>query len=273
MSRSQSQREHGGPPRRTSGARLRAGYGLLSTRPLHILVFLSPLIILYELGSVLYLSDSHGALIETIRAWKILSSFFEAFGVVGFYLPGVALATVLLIWHFFERDRFAVRPAVLMGMAMESVGWVLPLLVLTVLLQRALPGDGVPPPAAGAPAQALMEMTWQARLTISLGAGIYEELLFRMILIAIVHFLAVDLFRLREGLGRSLAVLVSAGAFALYHDVGLPGGGIDPGALLYFLLAGVYFAVLYLFRGFGIVVGVHAVFDVFVLIFARGSGA
>lgn len=266
-----SQREQG-RSRRTSGARLRAGYGVLSTRPLHILAFLSPLILLYELGSFLYLSDSHGAMIETIRAWKILSGFFEAFGVVGFYLPGVALATVLLIWHFFERDRTAVRPVVLAGMAMESVGWVLPLLMLTVLLQRALAGDAPLPPAAGAPPQALLEMTWQARLTISLGAGLYEELLFRMILIAVVHFLAVDLFRLGEAAGRTAAILVSAGAFALYHDVGAPAGGIDAAALLYFLLAGVYFAVLYLFRGFGIVVGVHAMFDVFVLLFAPGPG-
>jgi membrane protease YdiL (CAAX protease family) len=254
------------PPSRTSGARLRGGYGVLSTRPLHILAFLSPLILLYELGSILYLSDDHGALIETIRAWRMLSAFFEAFGVAGFYLPGVALATVLLIWHFLERDRCAVRPAVLAGMLMESIGWVLPLLVLTVLAQRLLPGNPVPGPAAGTPMQALQAMSWQAKTTISIGAGLYEELLFRMILIAGVHLILVDMCKSGEVLGRTAAVLVSTAAFALYHDVRLSGGGVNIAALLHYLIAGLYFALLYLFRGFGIAAAVHALFDILVLI-------
>jgi hypothetical protein len=254
------------PPARTSGARLRGGYGVLSTRPLHILAFLSPLIVIYELGSILYLSDSHGTLIETIRAWRMLSGFFEAFGVAGFYLPGVALATVLLIWHLLERDRCAVRPAVLVGMFMESIGWVLPLLVMTVLAQRMLPGDSVPPAAAVAPPETLQALSWQARATISIGAGLYEELLFRMILIAGVHLVLVDLCKSGEVLGRTVAVLVSTAAFALYHDVRISGGGVNVGALLHYLLAGLYFAVLYLFRGFGIAAAVHAMFDILVLI-------
>lgn len=258
------------PPARTSGARLRGGYGVLSTRPLHILAFLSPLIVIYELGSIMYLSDSHGALIETIRAWKILSGFFEAFGVAGFYLPGVALATVLLVWHFLERDRCAVRPAVLVGMLMESIGWVLPLLVLTVLLQRLLPGNPPPAPAVGAPVQALQALSWQAKLTISIGAGLYEELLFRMILIAGVHLVLVDMCKAGELLGRTVAVLVSTAAFALYHDVRISGGGVNTAALLHYLLAGLYFALLYLFRGFGIAAAVHALFDILVLILLPG---
>jgi hypothetical protein len=255
------------PPARTSGARLRGGYGVLSARPLHILAFLSPLIIVYELGSILYLSDHHGAMIETIRAWKILSGFFEAFGVAGFYLPGVALATVLLLWHVLERDRWAVRPAVLLGMLMESIGWVLPLLVLTVLVQRLLPGgEGAIQPAAGASGQALLDMPWQARLTISIGAGLYEELLFRMILIAGVHLVLVDLCRSGETIGRMAAVLISTAAFAFYHDVRLADGTVNVAAVAHYLLAGLFFAILYLFRGFGITASVHALFDILVLI-------
>lgn len=253
------------PPARTSGARLRGGYGVLSTRPLHILAFLSPLIAVYEFGSIYYLSDSHGALIETIRAWKMLATFFEAFGVAGFYLPGVALATVLLIWHFLERDRCAVRPGVLVGMLMESIGWVLPLLVITVVAQQLLPGH-TPAPAVGAPIQTLQALPWQARLTISIGAGLYEELLFRMILIAGIHLLLVDLCKFGELLGRTAAVLFSTAAFALYHDVHFSGGGVNYAALLHYLVAGLYFALLYLFRGFGITAAVHALFDIFVLI-------
>ncbi len=264
MARGQLQIGEVRPPARTSGARLRGGYGVLSTRPLHILAFLSPLILLYELGSIFFLSDSSGQLVETIRAWKILAGFFEAFGVAGIYLPGVALVTVLLVWHFLERDRWAVRPAVLAGMFMESIGWVLPFLVLTVLLRRALP-DHVLPAAAGSTPD-LLAMPWQAKLTISIGAGLYEELLFRMILIAGVHLILVDLCKSGELIGRAVAVAVSTVAFALYHDVRLPGGGVNAGALLYYLVAGLYFALLYLFRGFGITAAVHALFDIFVLV-------
>lgn len=233
-------------------------YAQASKSPLHVLVFLLPLVIAYEIGSALYLSGAHGAPAETIRATKILSRFFESFGAVGLYLPGVALVAVLLIWHILERRPWRVRIPVIGLMAAETVGWTTALLILLALI-----GAAVGPAPLLAAQVDLASQPWQARLTLSIGAGIYEELLFRMILIAAVHFVLVDALRLSEGAGQVGAVLVSAVAFALYHD--LSGSDLSARFAAYFA-AGVFFGALYLGRGFGLVVATHALYDVAVLL-------
>lgn len=285
--RSSASSSGGGPSRSSAplwprgsaaGPRGPRTYAYLSTRPLHILVFLLPLVILYETGSAFYLVDPSSGMGETIRARSLLAQFFEAFGAVGLFLPGVALVTVLLVWQVLTRDSWRVRWPVPAGMFMESCVLMLPILVLSAVVNRLAIGPGREIAAAlvgGAGAgsgggvgagHGLLELPWQARLTISIGAGIYEELLFRMIGIAAIHMVLVDVARVKEGIGRALAVIISAAAFALYHDISSPSGQTDLWRAVFYLGAGLYFGVVFLFRGFGIVVGAHALYDVMVLV-------
>lgn len=241
------------------------GYLWLSMRPLHILIFLLPLIALYELGSIIYLSDPGHGLIETIAARNILSGFFEAFGVATFYLPGIALLVVLLIWHVLVNDRWTVDLRVLGLMAMESVLWMLPILVLgKVIAPQTIPAAFIPA------AENIHTLDLGARVTLSVGAGIYEELLFRLIGIAAVHFVVVDLLRLKGPIGYIAAAIASAAAFALYHDIHTPQGLVIWPLLGFYFAAGLYFAILYIVRGFGIVVATHALYDVVVLVVLLG---
>lgn len=240
-----------------------AEYLDLSRRPLHVLVFLLPLLIAYELGAIVYLSsaDEHAA--ATIAARRMLAAFFDTFGVVGLHLPAAALVTVLVLWHVLERDRWIIRPPVLLGMALEACIWTVPLALMAVLLVGS--GDGPkPPPAAASLAQNIYELPWQARLTISAGAGIYEELLFRMIGIAAVHALLADVMRVKEVIARVAAVAVTAVAFMVYHGVGA--GSLPPEVSAFYLLSGVYFGTLFLIRGFGLAVAVHALYDTLALV-------
>lgn len=236
------------------------GYLWLSKRPLHILVFLLPLVIAYEAGSIVYLSGTDGRTIETIGARGMVAAFFESFGVASIYLPGIALVVVLLIWHLLERDRWAVRGRVLLGMPFESALWALPLLVLGLLI--------APQPAPAMPGDP-HSLSLGARLTLSVGAGIYEELVFRLIVIAAVHLVAVDLLRLKPALGWAIAIVLSSAWFAWYHDIA-PGGNLDLGLAAFYFAAGVYLAVLFVVRGFGIVVAVHAIYDIVVLTVLSG---
>lgn len=247
-------------------------YAYWSTRPLHVLVFLLPLVIAYEIGSAVWLGAGTDAA-ATIRAEGLLASFFKLFGASGLYLPGVVLVVVLALWHLFSRDSWRVHFSVLLGMMVEAVIWSIPLLVLGQIMQRAFEmGPAVlaatAPVAAPAPAvsHGLATMSMGARATISVGAGLYEELLFRLVGIALLHAVAADLLRIRDGAARVIAVIGSAVAFALYHDVWLPAGGVDPGALAIFVVAGIYFGTVYVLRGFGIVVAVHALYDLAVLV-------
>jgi len=233
-------------------------------RPLHMLAFLAPLVVLYELGSIRYLTTSEAGERQTILAERLLGEFFELFGAVGLMLPGAALLTVLLIWHVLLGDRWRIRPGVLGGMALESFAWTMPLLVLAAVHSGA--AERVAAAAAPDPAAGLASLEWQARLTIAIGAGLYEEMLFRLVLIALLHTVFADLLRFGQGIAAALAVAGAAVAFGLYHDTTLPTGGTDWPKLLFLTAAGGYLGAVYILRGFGIVAGTHAVYDIMVLV-------
>lgn len=265
------------------GAAGRAGtddYWTLSSRPLHSLVFLLPLVLLYEIGALLSLTDAHAGVQETIRAKKLLDLFFHTFGVAGLLVSGLAMLLVLFFMHVLSRDRWSVKPWVVVGMLLEAALWALPLMVFGAIFQRAsamidpagalasLP-VATPPALLGGPdaaGSALLEKSLLARATIAVGAGIYEELLFRLIGVALLHLIAKDILRSREGVARVVAVVGTAAAFAVYHDVAKAGGAVDWGALLFFFTAGVYFGTIYVARGLGIVVAAHATYDLIALV-------
>ena len=104
---------------------------------------------------------------------------------------------------------------------------------------------------------------WLGDVLLSMGAGIYEELLFRLIGIAMLHMILVDLLALPEHWGAIGAVIGSAIGFAMYHFPSFT--DVRLGLGLFYTVAGVYFALIYVTRGFGIVVGTHALYDVLVV--------
>ncbi|MBL8763761.1 MAG: CPBP family intramembrane metalloprotease [Phycisphaerae bacterium] len=254
----------GAPSLLGSVGRTSADYWVLSSRPLHSLLLLLPLVGLYELGSWLWLRDAGARTLQTIRAKRLLAEFCETFGVGGLVLPGLILLVVLLIMHVLSRDPWRVRPMVLATMVVEAFAWTLPLLVLGGMMQRA--GALAATDAEGS----ILALSWPARATLALGAGLYEELLFRMIGLALVHLILADVLGTPERWARVLSVAVSALAFSLYHDVSLPGGGANVALVVFYMAAGVYFGIVYLMRGFGVVAATHAVYDLLVLVLLRG---
>lgn len=238
-------------------------YAQQSTRPLHVLAFLLPLIILYELGTAKYLT--HPGVVDTIGARGMIRQFFSAFGPASFYLPGIMLTGVLVLWHLLVKDRWKLNATTLLGMFLESTLWVLPLIVFGQLL---LGGQHVPAALAAddSASRTWTDLNWQSRVTLAIGAGIYEELLFRLIMVTGLHFLLVDLFRLSHAVGSLIAALASAIAFAFYHNSIFANGQVNLYVLGFYIGAGLYFAGLFLKRGFGIVVGTHAVYDIVVLV-------
>src|SRR5207244_54270 len=89
-----------------------------------------------------------------------------------------------------------------------------------------------------------------------LGAGIYEEALFRLLLFSALVWLfrAVDFPALWAVL---LSALVSAAAFAVAHNLGDHGERFNSYVFLFRTVAGLYFTLLFHLRGFGIAVGAH----------------
>ena len=232
----------------------RDDYLTRSREPLQILVFLAPLIVAYELGAAYFLAGEAGGYAEDIRAHRLLADFFRAFGVGGFYLPGIALAVVLLVWQVIGKNRWRVSGPALGGMLLESAVWTIPLLVLAQALSGLRAEDAVP--LAGT--SEIESLPLGARAAIAIGAGLYEELLFRLVAIALVHLLVADLLGAPARVADVIAVLTAAVAFALYHE--------DATNFLFYTTAGVFFGGLFIARGLGIVVATHAIYDLVVLL-------
>lgn len=253
-----------GPPK------LHRTYTERSKSPLIILVFLAPMILLYEIGSVLYLSPAHldgdQTAVKDIKAHKLLSDLFDLLGTGGIVLPAFLLVAILVIQHVLRRERVRISPQTLLLMWLEAIIWTIPLIVLGQLLFRLLGGDSVPI-AAAAPAQhpteTLNSLSIGARGTIALGAGLYEEFVFRMIGIALLHAILHDALRVKNRIAAVLALIVTSLLFAWYHA---PTEGMISAHAGFYTAAGMFFGFLYLTRGLGIAVAVHVLYDLAVLI-------
>ncbi len=241
-----------------------------------MLVFLLPLIIIYEVG----LAMRHEELAGTggVRAWNLLAGAMEALGVapstvVGYSLPAAIIIVVLLLWHVLEKRPWRLKPLVPTLMLAEAVAWMVPLLLFAGVVTRlSEPAPAATPtlaqPLVPASLEALGHLSWQARLVIAIGAGLYEELLFRLALLALLHAVLADLCKLGPRAVVAISLPVSALAFMAYHDVWTASGawGLDPWPALLYFAGGLYLGAVYLLRGFGLAVGAHACYNTTVLV-------
>lgn len=101
-------------------------------------------------------------------------------------------------------------------------------------------------------------------LVISLGAGVHEELVFRLGMMGVGASLL-----MRVGLNRRLAILLcavgSAFAFALAHHVGAAGEAFEISLFVYRLIAGLVFAAIFYYRSLAHAVYSHFLYDFYVL--------
>jgi membrane protease YdiL (CAAX protease family) len=236
------------------------GYLRRSELPFASLVFLLPLIVLYEVGTRHFATDPFAQTEQRIIAFKLMQDFFRLFGASGRYLPALAIGGILLAWHIARNDPWRVHPATLVGMSIEGLLWALPLLAGGIVGFHYL---GVTTAPSDVP-------NWKALLVLSVGAGIYEELVFRLVAFSILSFLLIDVLAVRKSLAYLLMLAVAALAFSLYHYLG--NEGFDPQTFAFRTAAGLYFGLIFLYRGFGVTAYSHAAYDVCVVllkVFAR----
>ena len=95
------------------------------------------------------------------------------------------------------------------------------------------------------------------------GAGVYEELLFRLMLLPLA-MAAVGLAIASRSIKIAAALIITSVLFAAAHYLGPYGDHFDVASFSFRALAGIFFAVLFIFRGFGIAAGTHALYDMLV---------
>ncbi len=244
-------------------------YWAATQHPWACVLFVAPLLACYEIG----LSLVHAAPAEAQRsgADSWLRALLQSLGIAPQYGAPALLLVVLVAWALWRRgDRPREILGVWIGMAVESAAFALGLLLLSHLLLPALQtlggllestlSRGVRLYLASAVTTAAAP--WE-QIIGYLGAGIYEETLFRLLLFS--GLVAVAVFVGVPGrAGAFLSAAVSALLFAGAHNLGPEGEPFQLAVFLFRVLAGLYFTGVYYWRGFGIAVGAHAGYDVLV---------
>jgi len=236
-------------------------YWQASRAPRYTLLFALPLLAFYQILAVLLSTGP-----RSIRngADVILQGLFVA--VAGRWGPLLFMICLIggglwLVARDIRAHGSRLRGRVFLGMLGESLALALAfgivvggitsgVIGLLQTLALASPGD----------------LTWWTRLMVSLGAGIYEELLFRVLLVTALAATARALFGWTPVAAGVAATVLGAAIFSAFHYLGPYGDRLQVYSFVFRMIAGLFFSALYLLRGFGITAWTHALYDVSLLI-------
>ncbi len=241
----------------------RTSYWQVSRAPRYSLLFALPLLVFYQ---VLALRLAHGERSVRNGADVILQALFTA--VAGAWGPPLFMVCLMgaglwLVTRDMRAHGSRLRSRVFAAMLGEAIALALTFGflvgsvtsgVLGMLQTLAVPGGG-----GG-------EMDWWTRLMVSLGAGIYEELLFRVLLVGALAATARALLGWRPLTAGVAATLAGAAIFSAFHYLGPYGDRWQLYSFAFRMVAGLFFSGLYLARGFGITAWAHALYDVLLLV-------
>jgi hypothetical protein len=246
-------------------------YADRTSRPVYALVYLLGFLVLFLIGTFLIqpatLSQSLAEPQVRVVAFIWVQNIMEY---LGFSTRAALIATpmvvvvILLTLQVTSKTPWRVKPGDFLLMTGECLLLSIPLIVLSLLLNRG----GVQPNAAIAAPNAPAQHQLLVDMVTGIGAGIYEELIFRLVLICLLMLLFQDAFGLEKKPSIVLSVMISAVLFSIHHHFFFANGRFYQGdtftlgKFIFRAMAGVYFAALYAVRGFGITAGTHAFYNV-----------
>ena len=168
---------------------------------------------------------------------------------------------VWLVVRDLRANRRDLRAPVFGLMLAEAVGLAL---VFGVIVSAVT--SGLVRPAAMMLQAPVSALGFGTRLMLSLGAGLYEELLFRVLLVGTFAWAGRRLLGLRPLVAGLVAALFGAVIFSAFHYVGPYGDPFGVYSFVFRTIAGLAFSALFLLRGFGITAWTHALYDAFLLL-------
>ena len=228
--------------------------------PKNCLFLLLPMVILYEIGTKIYATDVHHNTETRILAFDRLMEWLnilaQRFDKSYRLIPVWTIPTILLISHLARKDRWNWKPnfTVIGCMMLEGIALCLPLFLMDAFFKTYVPLIGRGIESNGG---------YKELLVLCVGAGLYEELLFRMLALGLTSIILMDLLQLKSVWTTRVIVVLSAMAFAMYHY--RVWGGTESFSyqtLAFRTGAGIYFGTLFFKRGFGVTCFTHASYDI-----------
>ena len=212
-----------------------------------------PLLVIYEILIVLSQSRYWG-IRNAADVW--IRTFLMAFDLqaqhITFVLIGISLALIPIAKSRARGIKLKANYFALMFA--ESLAFSL---VLGVVLQSILRMGRL---SSGGPGSGLMQ-----NLALSVGAGLFEEIIFRVLLLNLLFLLLSPLFK-KKVVSAVVAVLLASFLFSLSHYVGTMADTWQLYSFMFRWAAGLLFTVLYFIRGFAITAYTHALYDIWVLV-------
>lgn len=222
-------------------------------------MFTLPLFAIYEI-MVLFLSRDQ---LNTLRngADVLLRQFLGLFGFWGIYVLSVVFIFGFIVVFLRQKKTWrvtSVRGDYLLRMLAEGAFWGF---VLYLFLKFG-PSLLMFPSGRDVSQQVIL----------AIGAGLYEEFVFRVLAINSVALLLSVVFLWTKIWRVLVAVIISAGLFSAFHFVGSFADSFALPLFLYRVFGGVLLGGLYVARGFGITAYAHMVYDLIVVFHATTQG-
>lgn len=212
-----------------------------------------PLLVIYEILIVLSQSRYWG-IRNAADVW--IRTFLMAFDLqaqhITFVLIGISLALIPIAKSRARGIKLKANYFALMFAECLAFS-----LVLGVVLQSILRLGGL---SSGGPGSGLMQ-----NLALSVGAGLFEEIIFRVILLNLLFLLLSPLLK-KKVVTAVVSVLLASFLFSLSHYVGTMADTWQLYSFMFRWAAGLLFTVLYFVRGFAITAYTHALYDIWVLV-------
>ena len=245
-----------------------------TSRPIYALAYLLAFIIFYEIGIIIInpqiltksLAQQHSVVVAFVWIQYLLKLLRFSDRMTWLITP-LVVVLILLALQITSQTRWRVRLKDFIPMTFECVLLAVPLIVLTLMFNHSAID-----PQPGVSANQAVSTTTQPGLlpeiVTGIGAGIYEELIFRLVLICLLMMLFQNYLLLSRKTSIVLSVLIAALLFSAHHHIHFVYGRFSIGEpffiapFLFRTLAGIYFAVLFTVRGFAIAAGTHVFYDI-----------
>lgn len=214
-----------------------------------------PLLLIYEFLIIVSQPDPTAAVRISVDAW--IKALFSSFGFhsVTATLVIAALAGGLIL--FSQRSKLeSVKSRYFVYMFAEAFLYAV---VISILISQFL-GLILNLSADSA----LAGMNKVQLIALSLGAGLYEELFFRVILVGLL-IVVFNLFLKSKTVVYGASALLAALLFSAVHYIGQMGDPFELGSFLFRFLFGLGLNVVYVVRGFGMAAWTHATYDLIVI--------
>lgn len=220
--------------------------------PIYSFIYVLPLFIIYELGIWLISSENLPTLRNSVDV--LIRFTIGKLGITGIYGIGIVFLFGMIIAYLMNRkniQKAKLKSTYFIMMIIESALWGL---VLSLVLSRVtifLFKEG-------------SNVLFQ-QMVLAIGSGIFEEFLFRVVLVGLLALIFGLFFRNNYWSKMSAAIVTAAIVFSYFHYVGELAIDFELSTFLFRALAGTLLGYLYVLRGFGIVAYAHSFYNLIIL--------